>query len=190
MSSAVVSNNNEEPSIQSTQFSKKKIEEILRKYPDRIPVVISSKSFKSHNINRFIVPVDMTINQFMIILRNKTKLKEMEAIFIFVKDGSLKNKSNNRAIREESLNLKMRSHLYISNLDLSFSKEDLYNIFIEEFERNHRFKIRNIEIRQERSSYFVKLTFEDINNAIDILFNKINYILPFKHKNKSIEVKF
>ena len=84
----------------------------------------------------------------------------------------------------------MRSHLYISNLDLSFSKEDLYNIFIEEFERNHRFKIRNIEIRQERSSYFVKLTFEDINNAIDILFNKINFILPFKHKNKSIEVKF
>jgi GABA(A) receptor-associated protein len=98
MSSSVVSTKNEEISIQPTHFSKKKIEEILRKYPDRIPIVISSKSFKSHDINRFIVPVDMTINQFMLILRNKTKLKEMEAIFIFVKDGNSKNKDNTNEI--------------------------------------------------------------------------------------------
>ncbi len=75
-----------ESPLSQTHFSKKKIEELMSKFPDRVPIVISSKSFKEHNINRFIVPVNMTINQFMIILRNKTKINSTEAIFIFVKD--------------------------------------------------------------------------------------------------------
>ena len=81
MESSVISTKNISQEINTkeviqTQFSKKKIEEILKKYPDRIPIVISSKSFKSHDVNRFIVPVEMTITQFMVILRNKTKLNE------------------------------------------------------------------------------------------------------------------
>ncbi len=77
-----IENNNEN----ITHFSKKKIEELINKHPNRIPVVISSKSYKEHKANRFIVPIDMTVNQFMIILRNRTKINSTEAIFIFVKD--------------------------------------------------------------------------------------------------------
>ena len=113
-----------------TQFSKKKIEELLRKYPDRIPIVISSKTFKSHNINRFIVPVDMTITQFMVILRNKTKLKEMEAIFIFVKDCNGKNKDKTTDILAPvsetlgSLYNKYKDEKLI--LNLFYEKEDVF----------------------------------------------------------------
>jgi GABA(A) receptor-associated protein len=77
----------------SIPFSKKKIEELLNKYPNRVPIVISSKSFKTQ-INRFIVPLDMTVAQFIVILRNKTKLKPEEALYIFIKDCSVKNKEN------------------------------------------------------------------------------------------------
>jgi GABA(A) receptor-associated protein len=85
-----IENNNET----LTHFSKKKIEELINKHPNRIPIVISSKSFKEHNVNRFIVPIDMTVNQFMLILRNKTKIISTEAIFIFVKDYKKGNKND------------------------------------------------------------------------------------------------
>ena len=129
MSSSVTSTNNLEIHP-PTQFSKKKIEEILRKYPDRIPIVISSKTFKSHNVNRFIVPIDMTLNQFMRILRNKTKLNEMEAIFIFVKDCSLKNKDKSNEIIAPvsetigSLYDKYKDEKLI--LNLFYEKEDVF----------------------------------------------------------------
>ncbi len=71
--------------------SKKKIEEMLIKHPNRVPIIISSTSFKEHGQHRFIVPNNITICEFMKILRNKVSLKPEDAIFIFVNDKSLKN---------------------------------------------------------------------------------------------------
>jgi hypothetical protein len=118
--------------------------------------------------------------------KNEEKiLKRLEENRAFKEKGSLKNKKGNEHFTE-----KPRSHLYIKNLDNSFTKEELYKIFYEEFERNHRFKINNIDIKQDRSSFLVKLSFEDIQNALDVLYKKDDFILPFKDKNKCIEVKF
>lgn len=118
--------------------------------------------------------------------KNEEKiLKRIEDNRAFKEKGSLKNKKGNESNVE-----KPRSHLYISNLDNSFTKEELHKIFFEEFERNHRFKINNIDIKQDRSSFLVKLSFEDIQNALDVLYKKDDFILPFKDKNKCIEVKF
>ena len=71
--------------------SKKKIENMLNKHPNRVPIIISSNSFKEHGQHRFIVPNNITVSEFMKILRNKVSLKPEEAIFIFVKDKSLNN---------------------------------------------------------------------------------------------------
>jgi GABA(A) receptor-associated protein len=118
-----IENNNEN----LTHFSKKKIEELISKHPNRIPIVISSKSFKEHKVNRFIVPIDMTINQFMIILRNKTKINPTEAIFIFVKDYKKNGKKDIIAPVSEtigSLYDKYKDDKLILNLD--YEKEAVF----------------------------------------------------------------
>ncbi len=74
--------------IDSPQFTRKKIELLIQKYPDRVPIVISSISHKSHGTNRFIVPVDMTVASFMTLLRKKVKLAPSETIFIFIKKNA------------------------------------------------------------------------------------------------------
>lgn len=71
--------------IESPQFTRKKIEQLLAKHQDRIPIVISSMSHKEHGINRFIVPLDMTVGGFMTLLRKKVGLGANESIFIFIK---------------------------------------------------------------------------------------------------------
>jgi hypothetical protein len=108
------------------------------------------------------------------------------------KFSKLQLSSNELNKTKEILKERPRSHLYFRNLDSSFSKEDLRNIFYEEFEKNNRFKISFIEISQDEiSGFFVKLTFEDIQNAVKVYFNKVEFILPFKKtKLECIEVKF
>ena len=73
--------------IESPQFTRKKIEMLIKKYPDRVPILISSLSHKTHGINRFIVPIDMTVASFMSLLRKKVELASTETIFIFVKNN-------------------------------------------------------------------------------------------------------
>jgi GABA(A) receptor-associated protein len=63
-----------------------KIQNLLNKYPDRIPIVLSSKTYLKDNPLKFIVPYEQTIAQFMVLLRTKIQLKPEEAIFFFVKD--------------------------------------------------------------------------------------------------------
>jgi hypothetical protein len=77
--------------ISTDSFSKKKIEELLIKYPNRIPIVLSSISYKKIGNIKLIVPFDMTLTQFITILRNKIELKKEEAIYFFVKDTNNKS---------------------------------------------------------------------------------------------------
>ena len=60
---------------------------IKEKYPDRYPVIIK-KSDKSKNIpdidkNKFLVPKDLTVGQFVYIIRKRIKLTPDKSIFIF-----------------------------------------------------------------------------------------------------------
>ncbi|KAJ2556385.1 Autophagy- protein 8, partial [Coemansia sp. RSA 1933] len=62
---------------------------IRRKYPDRIPV-ICEKVEKSdiHNIDKkkYLVPADLTVGQFVYVIRKRIKLSPEKAIFIFVNE--------------------------------------------------------------------------------------------------------
>lgn len=60
---------------------------ILKKYPDRIPIIV--EKYKNSNINdidkcKFLVPRDMTIGQFIYVIRKRIKLKSEHALFITI----------------------------------------------------------------------------------------------------------
>ena len=88
-------------------FSKKKIEQMMLKNPNRVPIIISSNSFKIDKL-KYIVPDSITIGELMIMLRKKNNINPQEAIFLFIKDNNtqprnekeINNKSKNNSKKE------------------------------------------------------------------------------------------
>ena len=79
-------------------FDKRKLEanRIIEKFPDKIPVIVEQgKSDKLPKIDKskFLVPQDITVGQFMTIIRKRIDLTESEAFFIFVKNEVLPSNS-------------------------------------------------------------------------------------------------
>ena len=79
-------------------FSKKKVEQMILKNPDRVPIIISSNSFKIDKL-KYIVPNSITIGELMIMLRKKNNINPQEAIFLFIKDNN-NNKSKSKKENE------------------------------------------------------------------------------------------
>ena len=60
---------------------------IMKKYPDRVPVIIEkddSSEIKVIDKKKYLVPVDLTIGQFIYIIRKKIQLPPEKAIFLFI----------------------------------------------------------------------------------------------------------
>ena len=81
-------NNNEFKKIYSFNERKKESERVLLKYPDRIPV-ICEKNKNCNNIEdidkkKYLIQYDITIGQFIFILRKRLKLNEYNALFLTV----------------------------------------------------------------------------------------------------------
>ncbi|KAL6130686.1 hypothetical protein ACLB2K_069065 [Fragaria x ananassa] len=74
---------------QAHEFEKRRAEasRIREKYPDRIPVIVE-KAERSDipNIDKkkYLVPADLTVGQFVYVIRKRIKLSAEKAIFIFV----------------------------------------------------------------------------------------------------------
>ena len=73
----------------NSDFERKLIEtnRIREKYPDRIPVIVEKA--KGCNLNdidkkKYLVPCDLTIGQFISIIRQRIRLSPDKAIFIFI----------------------------------------------------------------------------------------------------------
>lgn len=68
----------------------KRIEEssrIIGKYPDRAPIIVEPKKntqLPDLDKHKYLVPKEMTVGQFMYVLRRRLKLKKDQAIFVFV----------------------------------------------------------------------------------------------------------
>ena len=79
-----------------TEFKKLPLEKrreesarILAKYPDRIPVIVEkngSSSVPDIDKCKFLVPTDLTIGQFVYVVRKRIRLEPEKAIFLFIKD--------------------------------------------------------------------------------------------------------
>ena len=72
---------------------KKESERIKIKFPTRVPIICDrSKTCKDAPIiekKKFLVPTDMTISNFMFIIRQKMKLEQEKSIFLFVGDNNM-----------------------------------------------------------------------------------------------------
>ena len=65
---------------------------VLRKYPDKIPV-ICEKNYRQRDLpnidkKKYLVPLDITVGQFIYIIRQRLRMRPEEALFLFV-NGSI-----------------------------------------------------------------------------------------------------
>ena len=75
--------------LEKLSFDEKIIESkrMREKYPDRVPVIVQrAKKSKLQDIDKkkYIVPIDLTVGQFMYVIRKRINLKASEAIFLFI----------------------------------------------------------------------------------------------------------
>tara|TARA_B100000795_G_C22762196_1_gene424102 strand:+ start:346 stop:699 length:354 start_codon:yes stop_codon:yes gene_type:complete len=74
---------------QQHTFSERQMEasRILVKYPDRIPVIVEKvpgSIIEDIDRKKYLVPGDITVGQFMYVIRKRIKLSPEQAIFIFM----------------------------------------------------------------------------------------------------------
>lgn len=71
---------------------KSEAERIRRKYPDRIPVIvekIAKSKVADIDKKKYLVPSDLTIGQFMYVIRKRIQLKSQESIYVMLEDNSI-----------------------------------------------------------------------------------------------------
>ena len=64
-------------------------EKIMRKYPDRVPIIIEKhkkSSIPDIDKKKYLVPVDLTVGQLIFVIRRRMKLEKETAIFLFCND--------------------------------------------------------------------------------------------------------
>jgi len=59
-------------------------EKILKRYPDKIPIIVDTDSDFILDKYKYLVPKELTVAQFVYVIRKKTKLPPEKAIFLFV----------------------------------------------------------------------------------------------------------
>lgn len=70
---------------------KKETEYVLNKYPDKIPI-ICEKDIKASNDtpiidkNKYLIPFDLTVGQFVYIIRKRLKITQEKAIYLFIQN--------------------------------------------------------------------------------------------------------
>lgn len=72
---------------------------IIEKYPDRIPCILEKIDENNSNLpsidkKKFLVPEDLTMAQFMYVIRKRLNLSAEQAIFIFCNGQLVLNQTN------------------------------------------------------------------------------------------------
>lgn len=61
---------------------------ILTKYPDRVPIIVTkniySKTTPNIDKHKFLAPLDLTMGQFMFVIRKRIKLHPNMGLFLFI----------------------------------------------------------------------------------------------------------
>jgi GABA(A) receptor-associated protein len=80
----------------SIEKRKEESSRILSKYENKIPlIVLRDKNSKLPDIDRykFLAPDDITLGQFIFVVRKRIKIDDTETLFFFVNDNVLVNTS-------------------------------------------------------------------------------------------------
>jgi len=66
-----------------------KSQSLRKKYPDKLPVIVDRGNTQMPKLknNKYLVPNDFIVGQFMNVIRKNVKLEPEEAMFLFVGDG-------------------------------------------------------------------------------------------------------
>ena len=86
----------------------KESDEIIKKYPNRIPLIVEKLSNRNDTIipdidkNKYLVPEDLTVGQLMYVIRKRIKMTPEKAIFIFCNDKLLNSSLNMREIYNQN----------------------------------------------------------------------------------------
>ena len=71
----------------SFEIRKAESEKIIRKYDNRIPIIVerenTCKVIPEINKNKFLVPNDLTVQQFHYVIRRRLELSASDAIYLF-----------------------------------------------------------------------------------------------------------
>jgi GABA(A) receptor-associated protein len=138
-------------------FKQRKIDctQILLKYPDRIPVICEkhpySRGAPDIDKHKYLVGFDLTVGQFMSVIRKRMYLKPELALYIFI-NGSIP--SNSSLLQNLFLDYKDDDGFLYINYDIEntfgnddFKKDDIiYLIKDNEPDKNNSYIIHNIEI--------------------------------------------
>jgi len=77
----------------SLQNRIKESSRILSKYSNRIPIIVeripNTKNVPKIDRNKFLVPSDLSMGQFLYVIRKRLKLDPYKSIYLFVKDTVL-----------------------------------------------------------------------------------------------------
>jgi len=70
------------------------VENIMKKYPDRVPVYVKKSPTCKSDLNdlekhKYLIPNDMTMGSFLCVIRKHIKINPTQAIFIFVAKKSI-----------------------------------------------------------------------------------------------------
>ena len=77
-----------------TKETREESKRVLERYPDKVPIIVDIAkdcSLKPLDKNKYIVPNDMTMGQFLYVIRKKIEIKSGDAIFIFCNKCLVKN---------------------------------------------------------------------------------------------------
>ena len=61
---------------------------ILNKFPERVPIIVeknpADKTISNIDKSKYLVPADLTVGQFVYIIRKRIKLEPEKALFLFI----------------------------------------------------------------------------------------------------------
>ena len=65
---------------------RKESENILSKYPNRIPIICErfGKNIPDIDRNKYLIPDDLTISQFLYVIRKRIKISSEKSIYLFI----------------------------------------------------------------------------------------------------------
>jgi GABA(A) receptor-associated protein len=121
--------------FKTLDVNKRKMESVrlLKKFPDRIPVLVKPGNTMTPLIDKckYLVPSDMSIGEFVNIIRKRVKLDSSKAMFVFVNNVLPPTSSVMRSIYEQ--HAESDGFLYITysventfGFDLSFKFFELF----------------------------------------------------------------
>lgn len=64
---------------------------VRERYPERIPIIVEKSTVRDSDVpnidkRKYLVPYDLTVGQFVYVIRKRIKLRPEQAIFVFVKN--------------------------------------------------------------------------------------------------------